>query len=103
MKVIKNKTFAVLLAGRETKMSYRGMIFAAADYIDPRSGGLTISEQRRRLRIMDAVEAEHDDPDEIRLEDADALTVVALLNAMRWNVISQEIVDACEEIVESCS
>lgn len=54
-------------------------------------GGMTMSDMRSRLRIIDAVEKSNGE--NIALEDADYDTLLTCLDAMRWAIVDRQIVD----------
>lgn len=75
--------------------NYKELITASLNFV-PQEKGLKIDEQRKRLRILEALEKS--DGVTLTLEDADAETLVALIDSMVWAIFSKDIVQFTDDI-----
>ena len=60
--------------------------------------GFEISEVRKRLRILDAVDATHKESTVLELEDADFDYLAKLANSHKWPVIDRMIVEFADSL-----
>lgn len=74
--------------------TYKHLVIACLNHVNPQIG-INIEEQRKRMRILDAVEKAND---ELVLEDADAEILKGLVNAMPWAVVKKEIVQFSDDV-----
>lgn len=61
----------------------------------PPQGGLTPEDMRKRIKVLDVLEAS---TDTLELEDADAETLKACVGEMRWTLINKDILHLCDAV-----
>ena len=86
------KTIKVQEGAPET--NYKEFIKACVNYVKA-GDGVTAEDQRKRLRILDAVEASGE---ELTLEDADAANLKDLVSKMIWSLVSPALVQFCDDV-----
>ena len=91
-KTLELKTIKVQEAAPET--NYKEFIKACVNYVVI-GEGVTAEEQRKRIRILDAVEASGE---ELVLEDVDAATLKGLVAKMVWSLVSPALVQFCDDV-----
>jgi hypothetical protein len=77
---------------------YREVIKNVINGVDPREG-LSVDEMRKRLRVVDALEA--CDGPVLELEDADYELLARKVREMKWIVVDRVIVDFCDDIANA--
>jgi len=75
-------------------------IFTMAVKFSPPNQGVSIEEMRRRVRVLDAFEA-NKDPVGITLEDADHETLVQALKSVPWTVSSKEVLTIVDDALDA--
>ena len=101
MKALKNLAFCEVLGklpdGREQKLAgtYAELAREVANHIP--QGGLNVTEMRKRLRLVEAVEGVAVDAT-IQFEDEDAKTLQKCAAAMPWAVVAKPIVEFCDAV-----
>lgn len=99
MKTVKNEKF-VVGKDREGKDSAETMagLLRACLYQMPQ-GGFPLEVQRKRLRVLGAIDLAEKSGKDIQLEDADFDTAKECVRAMAWGVLSEGIVKFCEAVI----
>lgn len=77
---------------------YSELIRTVVGSVMIQSGGAEISEIRKRVRILDALDALEGGAEELILEDADAEALLGYLKTFKWGVISSGIVQFHDDI-----
>lgn len=96
MKVIKLKSVKLSQNPDEDPVGYGDLIRTIVRGIDVREGA-DIEDIKKRLRIIDALDATKDDT--LKLEDADAEYLVGKVKANKWAIVSPGIVQFHDDIV----
>ena len=94
MKTIENRKMAAAVPGAP-ETTYADMCKTAINNV-PREG-FTVDEMRKRLRIMDAIEAAKDQ-DLITVEDADIAVLKHCVAEIRWIRLDKAIVEFVDYI-----
>lgn len=75
--------------------SYKDLIRTCADFIP--QGGLNVSEQKLRMRIISVLDKKEE---AMKFEDSDFTLIHQLVDSMKWNLVSPEIIALTDEIGE---
>jgi len=99
MKTMKNEKHVVGKdgVGKDATETTGGLLRACL-YQMPQ-GGFTLDVQRKRLRVLEAVELAEKDSKDIKLEDADHDTAKECVRTMAWGVMSRGIVEFCDQVL----
>lgn len=89
----------ITVHGNPVQTSYRELIALAVQAVPPGSGGIQVDEIRRRIRVIDALEALEPDVTVLHLEDADYEKLVACVKAMPWNSTDRAILKFCDDMI----
>ena len=93
MKTFENKTVEIKGAA---PTSYAELLKVCLDV--PPQGGFTTTEMKARLRVSSALDKANG---HIELEDADYNKLVELIKDMKWGVVSQDLVDLEEAVINA--
>lgn len=69
----------------------------------PHGEAVMLDEQRKRIRVLDALEALSDDATELFLEDAEAVTLSTCVKNMPWGVVSRDLLLFAEAVISACT
>lgn len=99
MKTVKSEKFVVGKDrdGKDTTETTAGLLRACL-YEVPQ-GGFPLEVQRKRLRVLGAIELAEKNGKDIQLEDADFNTAKECVRAMAWGVLSKGIVEFSEAVL----
>ena len=90
MKTLKN--IRVFPDSEDSKETYADLVCVCVSYANPQKG-ITIDEQRKRMRILEVVENATTPPEsDMQFEDSDADLLKALVKAYPWGIVKKEIV-----------
>lgn len=103
MKTIPLKDFSVTQGDQTQSESAVKMLRAIVLFVDPHKGGATFEDQYKRSRILTVLDKAKPDAKQIALEDQDAATLAQCVREMRWSVISTEILDWTQGIIDACN
>lgn len=87
------KTVALQILGEVSTREVIGIVVGAAG----QGEGIDLDAMRRRMRILDKLEAAQGDA--VELEDSDHALLVDLTKAAKWRVASRELLDVLDGIV----
>ncbi len=85
MKTLELKSFTIEGAKETT---YKDLIKACVNNVGQQ--GATMEEQRKRMRILDALESSDTS---LELEDADANLLKGLVQSMQWAIVNKNLVE----------
>lgn len=77
------------------KSTYKDFIIACLNFVQ-QDKGIKIDEQRKRIRILDAVE--NANGLDIIFEDADAAELTVLVDNMVWAIFSKDVVAFVDDV-----
>lgn len=77
------------------KFSTRAVLRQIIEGVSPNSGGLSVSDMRRRIKLLDKVEAADK---KLELEDADHNYLVQLLQGFPFGVVHPDLVAIADAI-----
>lgn len=104
MKSILLKSFFFDVNGVRRNDTYESLIRLAIEHVDPKSGGLSPAQMRKRIRVLDALAALNMSSDEafLTLDDADAETLRQCLQDLPLAIVSKPLFEAIEDICGQC-
>lgn len=107
MKTIELKTITV--SGNpedQRELDYLEVIRGIANAPGDPQTPVRLDEQRRRLRILDALDAVKPTPKTgkrtLKLEDADAKVLADLVEKFPWGMVGRGIVTFCDDVIGAC-
>lgn len=96
---MKTITLGVAKIGKED-LPYEALIRQCVNATQPNQP-ISLDEQRRRLRILDALDA-LDEADNLVLEDEDAKHLAKLVETMPWAFVNKAFVTFSDDVIKEC-
>ncbi|MDF1769856.1 hypothetical protein [Maricaulis sp.] len=96
---MKTITLEVAKIGKED-LPYEALIRQCVNATQPNQP-ISLDEQRRRLRILDALDA-LDEADNLVLEDEDAKHLAKLVETMPWAFVNKAFVTFSDDVIKEC-
>lgn len=97
MKQLQNRRVEFTARGEAIEATY--VAFARSCLDNPPQGGFTLDEQRKRLRVLDALDGVAEDG-VVVLEDGDAEKLQECVKAMRWAMMAKPILEFAEAVAD---
>jgi hypothetical protein len=100
MKKIENRKITITAQGQTVQTDYKRLIKDCIENVP--QGGIKLDEQRKRIRVLDALELDDSLNEvcngEMSFEDADFIVLKKCVNDMSWAIVSKEICEFGEAI-----
>lgn len=98
MKTVKLKVANLERGGVQQTISSKGIFKDCINFVAPETGGLNISGQKERLRLMDIIDGVKDNDTFIKLEDADFEVLHKCFKQMKWGLVHPLIIEMEEQL-----
>jgi hypothetical protein len=93
MQVLKLESFEIEVGEKKITAPTKEWVHACVVNIP--NGGIGVEDQRKRLRILDALDKSEE---VLELEDADAAELKSLVSAMKWVIVNKHVVKFCDDV-----
>lgn len=98
MKRFELKTYTLGRGDNAQELPATELMGVCLEHVPQQSGGLKLSEMRKRSRVLDQIEALPKGAAYLELEDADAATLQKCVEEMQWAKVSGGIIEFGDDV-----